>query len=273
VSLGSPQTWNRYAYVGNAPLTGVDPLGLDDNFFLKQLDAGNQNIDFSAQAFENSSAQWALQDEYLNLPGHSNPIQHGFGDYLTTMYGNSGVRFGDGGWQAYVPYPTSTSADGFTIYTGNGHWVSMPGPPSNNPAANNAQSRLNQIINHLQQCGGVYSLVAAAAGNFKIGSIPPNQPGLLPLAVTSPTDVSFGIFNGGNSTTTIDAVNFANQGPVTQTGVVVHEWFHTMQINNNSMFLFTNGLSQKLPSSLGGGFIEDQANAAAADAIKQCGPG
>jgi len=31
VNLGSPQTWNRYAYVGNAPLTGVDPLGLLPN--------------------------------------------------------------------------------------------------------------------------------------------------------------------------------------------------------------------------------------------------
>jgi RHS repeat-associated protein len=28
VSLTSPQSWNRYAYVGNMPLTGVDPLGL-----------------------------------------------------------------------------------------------------------------------------------------------------------------------------------------------------------------------------------------------------
>jgi len=28
VNLTSPQTWNRYAYVGNSPLTNVDPLGL-----------------------------------------------------------------------------------------------------------------------------------------------------------------------------------------------------------------------------------------------------
>jgi len=31
VSLGSPQTWNRYAYVGNGPLNTVDPLGLVDD--------------------------------------------------------------------------------------------------------------------------------------------------------------------------------------------------------------------------------------------------
>jgi RHS repeat-associated protein len=28
VNIGNPQTWNRYAYVGNAPLNSVDPLGL-----------------------------------------------------------------------------------------------------------------------------------------------------------------------------------------------------------------------------------------------------
>ena len=31
VDITNPQTWNRYAYVGNQPLTNVDPLGLQDD--------------------------------------------------------------------------------------------------------------------------------------------------------------------------------------------------------------------------------------------------
>jgi hypothetical protein len=135
-------------------------------------------------------------------------------------------------------------------------------------AANNVTQRIQQIANHLKQCGGVYPLVAASAGGFKVGSSPGNY------AETSPNgDLTLGIFNGGNSTTTIDASNFGNANSVTQTGVVVHEWFHQMQINNNPMFPFTNGLSRLLPSWLGGGFIENQANAAAKEALQKCGPG
>jgi len=41
VDLSNPQTWNRYAYVTNAPLNAVDPLGLDsyDNLHAQKLEA------------------------------------------------------------------------------------------------------------------------------------------------------------------------------------------------------------------------------------------
>jgi hypothetical protein len=121
------------------------------------------------------------------------------------------------------------------------------------------ESRLQQIANHLKNCGGVYPLVAASAGNFKIGSSPGNY------AQTSPTDDASNGFNGGNSTTTIDANNFANADPVTQTGVVVHEWFHTMQINNSFLFRFRVFFNRQS--------VENEANAAAKEALQKCGPG
>jgi RHS repeat-associated protein len=31
VNLVAPQTWNRYAYLGNGPLNQVDPMGLNPN--------------------------------------------------------------------------------------------------------------------------------------------------------------------------------------------------------------------------------------------------
>jgi RHS repeat-associated protein len=41
VDPGSPQTWNRYAYVGNNPLSFVDPLGLLDEPTCKALDGSS----------------------------------------------------------------------------------------------------------------------------------------------------------------------------------------------------------------------------------------
>jgi hypothetical protein len=128
-------------------------------------------------------------------------------------------------------------------------------------AANNVQSRvrLEQIANHLKNCGGVYALVAASAGNFQIGSSPGNY------AQTGPSDDPNSGFNGGNSTTTIDANNFANADPTTQTGVVVHEWFHQMQINNSFLFRFRVFFNRQS--------VEAEANAAAKEALQKCGPG
>ena len=85
------------------------------------------------------------------------------------------------------------------------------------------------------------------------------------LCQTCPADNPNNGFNGGNSTTTIDANNFANADPVTQTGVVVHEWFHQMQINNSYLFRFKVFFNRQ--------GVEAEANAAAKEAIQKCGPG
>src|SRR5437588_5968361 len=82
VDMGNPQTWNRYAYVTNAPLNAVDPLGLfsdatntglpfastqycgGGNFFQTQLDASNQNIDFSFDKYVDWNNHQTFGDHY-----------------------------------------------------------------------------------------------------------------------------------------------------------------------------------------------------------------
>jgi hypothetical protein len=154
---------------------------------------------------------------------------------------------GDGVGVPLVPFSSGTCL------------FALANPCGPRSAANNPQSRLQQIANHLKNCGGVYPLVAASAGNFNIGSVPGAY------AVTSPSDNASNGFNGGNSTTTIDASNFVNADPVTQTGVVVHEWFHQMQINNSYVFRFKVFFNRQ--------GVEAEANAAAKEAIQKCGPG
>ncbi len=124
VNVTNPQTWNRYAYVANMPLNATDPLGLilgpwSDVVGTGRWSIQDPNLDPGA-AFINS----AIQD-FLVQAGLNSPIQQGFQAYLTTMYGTDNVRWGNGGWQAYVPYPSWTSDNGFTIHTGNGHWVDV----------------------------------------------------------------------------------------------------------------------------------------------------
>ena len=133
VSLGDPQTWNRYAYVANNPLGAVDPLGLTD----------------------------CPQGKTCNDYGHGNPGNgcapgdascggdlvfgvHLLGGHLMFCDEWSGGSVGEGGhFTGCVP-------------VGSG----LPPQDRNQiPANNNARSRLDQIVNHLQQCGGIYSLV------------------------------------------------------------------------------------------------------------------
>ncbi len=259
VSMGNPQTWNRYAYVANYPLSAVDPLGLTIgrgydvigsarraglsyssaydpfSFFPGALSTASQN--------SSTSPQRVASYDYQYVPGSVTTVDDGAGNL--TVFQTTG------GWQLIG----ETLADSDPVL------LAENSAPQNIIAANNVQSRvrLEQIANHLKKCGGVYPLVAASAGNFQIGSPPGNY------AVTGPTDNPNNGFNGGNSTTTIDANNFANADPTTQTGVVVHEWFHQMQINNSFLFRFRVFFNRKS--------VEAEANAAAAEALQKCGPG
>jgi len=62
VSPGDPQTWNRYAYVGNMPLNAVDPMGLqigggNDVFGSARTSLGFDEFDLAAMGLLRSGVR------------------------------------------------------------------------------------------------------------------------------------------------------------------------------------------------------------------------
>jgi len=126
VGLTDPQTWNRYAYVGNNPLSAVDPLGLDDvkccggDFYSQQLAAWNRNPDFSFGSLVDSNNHETFGEKYYDLPGYNNSLASGVEGYLRSIPGYS-VQGGN--LYRWVPGggPLGQECNP-TCYTSTGYW-------------------------------------------------------------------------------------------------------------------------------------------------------
>jgi RHS repeat-associated protein len=124
VEMTNPQSWNRYAYVANTPLTAVDPLGLVKSdatgwyhntcegwgsfgcsYFQGQLDASNRGIDFSFGSYSDWGDRRTFGGNYYNFSGNANPREVGLGSYLNKTYGSMGSvsQDGAGHWTTTIP--------------------------------------------------------------------------------------------------------------------------------------------------------------------------
>jgi RHS repeat-associated protein len=163
--------WNQYAYPTN-PHLQVDPSGLEFNdvqgFFLTELDASNQNVDFSFNSFVDSGTRWAAGENYYNLPGKANAVQQGLDSYNNAVaangyqqglqtYNNALVKF------AFPITGSYTTDDGLFVYTTTPQLVDKPSQSDLSP----------QLLLRLQKDLPEPNWISRPArGNFKfIGSV------------------------------------------------------------------------------------------------------
>jgi RHS repeat-associated protein len=82
VSMTNPQSWNRYAYVGNSPLNATDPLGLfvvqcaviKGSFVCADSGGGMAGVGIDADSISGGNGQWWGVGNYggdISAPGYS----------------------------------------------------------------------------------------------------------------------------------------------------------------------------------------------------------
>jgi RHS repeat-associated protein len=101
VSMTSPQSWNRYAYVSNMPLNGVDLLGLLGPWS-DVVGSGRRSILHPGYEYDFNAF----------LPGALSTIGATWSYQYTSGFGGQANTYTGGDYDG----------DNSTIYTGNGHW-------------------------------------------------------------------------------------------------------------------------------------------------------
>ena len=116
VDPSNPQSWNRYAYVGNGPLNAIDPLGL--NWF-----------DWVQGGYDGSRQTCTLDGASIPCAMLQSAAQSGFAAQCPNN-GCAGIRLlqgpGDSGiFQQWVSHGSWSNDGGWTWQTGTGHWQTV----------------------------------------------------------------------------------------------------------------------------------------------------
>ena len=144
VSPGDPQTWNRYAYVGNMPLNAVDPMGLqigggNDVFGSARTSLGFDEFDLAAMGLLP-----------LGGPGAGNCPAQFTGCSQTTGGYTIGVGVGGSSYiHASVLVPQNCGD--IICWAVTDQWVDLQQLVGNNPANNGPKQTKQQCIQNALQ--------------------------------------------------------------------------------------------------------------------------
>jgi uncharacterized protein RhaS with RHS repeats len=116
----NPQTWNRYAYVGNNPLIATDPLGLLSGW----SDVVGTGRGSGVDPLPDPGGAWlsAQTQQFMADAGLLSPMQ--------TFTARRACEKGGSGWQIWADNSHTEEINGNLVYFGGGTWIGAGGGSS-----------------------------------------------------------------------------------------------------------------------------------------------